>query len=109
MRNHSVASCVAPPALFQERPDATRNVVTGVPCGVKRSSGSAPSRPVIMTLFKSLLIAVYLSVSAVWPQGVEAAVGSAGDQRSLRRVSCSETDHLLVQQTGYLQLRPDPA
>src|SRR5262249_33536423 len=65
-RNHSVSSCASPSALRQERLEATRKVVTAWPCGVKRISGSAPSRPVSWTLFNSFAIGELLPFGAAY-------------------------------------------
>src|SRR3712207_9397125 len=51
-RCHSVFSCLAPLASFQERLVASENVATRLPPVVERTSGSFPRFPIKLTLFK---------------------------------------------------------
>src|SRR5256885_10495238 len=51
-RCHSVFSCFAPAASFQERLVARENVATRFPPDVDRTSGSFPRFPISMTLFR---------------------------------------------------------
>ena len=49
---HSVASRVSPDPSFHVRLVASENCVTSLPSGVKRISGSRPTRPINCTLFR---------------------------------------------------------
>src|SRR3712207_2290390 len=51
-RCHSVFSCLAPLASFQERLVASENVATRLPPVVERTSGSFPRFPIKLTLFR---------------------------------------------------------
>src|SRR5436305_15311796 len=51
-RCHSVFSCFAPAASFQERLVARENVATRFPPDVDRTSGSFPRFPISMTLLR---------------------------------------------------------
>src|ERR671932_2841719 len=51
-RCHSVFSCRAPLASFQERLVASENVATRLPPVVERTSGSLPRFPIKLTLFR---------------------------------------------------------
>jgi hypothetical protein len=59
--NHSVASRRSPSDVTQVRLVATLKVVTGLPLGVYRISGSRPRFPIIITLFKLLVISHFLA------------------------------------------------